>query len=123
MMTASRRKNLIKALRKSMLLSTAQAIEVIDANWLQLTCTDKPFHDIEIVPIQHVVHDDWSGLASVWIAGEYDSTLRIPAGLMRPVQTASLAAAYGLSKEDVARYESEIHDMMNWNARVNRLAA
>lgn len=114
-MTATRRSNIIKAVRKGLLLGHRQASHVVDANWIMLaTMEDRPLHDLEVVPVQSAgnVRDDWSGSAHLYVGEDNLGWIEIPAGLMKPVLTASIARAYGLPDDVTARYEAEIDAMM-----------
>lgn len=110
-MTATRRANLIKAIRRGLLLSHGQASRVVDANWMSLACMeDRPLHKLEVVPVQSAgnVRGDWSGTAYLYVGDEQICWVDVPAGLMKPVLTASLARAYGLPDDLVEAYEREI---------------
>lgn len=109
-MNSTRRQNLIKAIRKGMLLSYRQAAHVVDVNWIQLSTMDEqPLHKADVVPHQDAANrQDFSGMASVYVDDEYVTWLTIPAGLMEPVLTASIARAYGLPDHLVEAYEQGI---------------
>lgn len=113
-MNATRRQNLIKAIRKGMLLSYRQASHVVDVNWMQLaTLPSQPLHTAEVVPHQQDANvEDYSGMASVYVGDDYVTWLTIPAGLMQPILTTSIARAYGLPDDLVAVYEQGVEDML-----------
>lgn len=116
-MTVTRRKNLIKAIRKALLLNHAQASRVVDANWINLACMEtQPLHELVVVPTQNQGnrHGDWSGTASLYVGDEYLCFIDVPAGLMKPVLTASMARAYQLPEDLVDFYDAE------WEAYMRR---
>jgi len=116
-MTVTRRKNLIKAIRKALLLGHGQASRVVDANWINLACMDtQPLHELVVVPTQSQGNrnGDWSGTASLYVGDEYLCFIDVPAGLMKPVLTASIARAYQLP-DDLA----DFHDAQ-WEAEMRR---
>ena len=116
-MTVTRRKNLIKAIRKALLLSHGQASRVVDANWINLACIeDRPLHDMIIVVTQTTnSRGDWSGTASMYVdENDYIGFIDVPAGLMKPFLTASIARAYQLPDDLVEFYDAQ------WEADMRR---
>lgn len=116
-MTVTRRQNLIKAIRRGLLLGYNQAARVVDANWINLACMEpRPLHELVVVPTQSDGNrgGDWSGTASLYIGDEYLCFIDVPAGLMKPVLTASMARAYQLPQDLVDFYDAE------WEAYMRR---
>jgi hypothetical protein len=114
-MTVTRRQNLIKAIRKGLLLRYNQASRVVDANWMNLACMEpRPLHELTVVPNQSEGdrRGDWSGSAYLYIGDEYLCFIEVPAGMMKPVLTASLARAYGLPDELTEYYEAQLEAEM-----------
>lgn len=110
-MTTTRRQNLIKAIRKGLLLSYAKASRVVDANWMSLACMeDRPLHQLQVVAVQTGgnYRGDWSGTAELYVGDDYLCFIDVPAGLMEPILTASLARAYGLPDHLVEFYERDM---------------
>lgn len=123
-MTSTRRSNLIKAIRKGLLLSYAKASRVVDHNWMSLACMEpRPLHELTVYPCQSQGNSrgDWSGTAQLFIGEEYLGFINVPAGLMEPVLTASLARAYQLPADLIDFYEEDLDRRMGKFSRMDDL--